>query len=553
MTGVQTCALPILNPPSLDVIDGQQRLTTLSLFFAVLHYLEPTQPNFTNGKLRYEVRENFLESFVYAEQVALLLESAPNERATWQEFVRRHAPYDRQDVWYLFRAARTIRDFLEAESKARLVLVDFGVYVAQRVMLIVNAVEGRVSSEKIFRNLNSIKVDLTETELLKGLLLTKVGRESTNGQLVAAPREVVEIRHSMGRQWDEMGHWLNRPAVAGFFKPAGMAAPTGERLFPLLTLVARHAGYQAGRPATTEDRFPVFEYVQKSIRQGQRTAAYYFEQLRLVYSLLHDWYEWPELHNLLGFLFFSRQLSQNEKTGLLYLLSDEVWLRAQQAEDVDVPTYLKRRILALDCLQLTPADLRYGRDNAAIQDLLLLVNVFPKLPRQEKSRKFDFARFGSGSWTLEHIFPQNPDLNQVRRLARPERTRVLELVELPHRRRVDKLLTQTGALTDTQQEQLQEDFQLERPLLHGLGNLVLLDSGQNSALQNAFFDEKRRRIVQLVSEGGFVPPHTFNIFSRLLLATESGSARLWAKADMLAHGDHLHQEQVRLLNFFKSA
>lgn len=364
--------------PYLDVIDGQQRLTTLSLLFALLAHLLPGRPNFTEQRLGYAVRQNFLEKFVYAGNVAQLLEPAKDEATAWTNFIDGNSDYDCQDVWYLFQAARTMWAFLLLEQKNGLAWADFGDYVAGHVMLIVNRIEARVSSEKVFRNLNSIKVELTATELLKGLLLTRVGREHGPGQSPLSPQQVVELRSSMGRQWDEMTRWLNRPSVVGFFEPAGLTSTATERLSPLLQLVARQAGYPGEARAVPSRRLAVFEYVQQSIRDGQRSATYYFERLRLLFALLHDWYERPEIHNLLGFLFFSKQLSTAKKSELLHTITDKAWLVAQQREGVDVTRHLKKMISELHCLHTPPTGMRYGNDDAAIHDLLLLVSVFPK-------------------------------------------------------------------------------------------------------------------------------------------------------------------------------
>jgi hypothetical protein len=540
------------NPAYLDVIDGQQRLTTLSLLFALLRHLLPGQPNFTEQRLGYAVRQNFLEKFVYAGEIAQLLEPAQDEPTAWHEFIAHNPDYDCQDVWYLFRAARTMRDFLVRRQADGLVLADFSAYIAGHVMLIVNAIEARMSSEKVFRNLNSTKVELTETELLKGLLLTRVGRELISGQAQPrSPQETVELRHTVGRQWDEMTRWLNQPAVVGFFEPAGLISAGTERLFPLLTLVARQAGYSGETHPASTRRYAVFEYVQQSIRQGQRMATYYFERLRLLFALLRDWYERPELHNLLGFLFFSKQLSSTHKSQLLHLLTDEAWLLARQQEGISVTQYLKNRVSELSCLNRIPTKMRYGADDAAIQDLLLLVNVFPKRPPRTVVDKFDFARFGIGAWSLEHIFPQSPELYQLRNLTKADRQLVRELVVPSQQGTIGKLLLQRQALSDQQQELLEQHFKLDPTLLHGLGNMTLLERGHNSSLKNVFFDEKRRRIVSLVSAGGFVPPHTFNVFSRLLLGTGSPSVVVWAKADIQAHLTYLTDEQARLLAHFQ--
>ena len=59
-------------------------------------------------------------------------------------------------------------------------LEDFYVYLLNNVKIIVNSVEKHIESETVFKNLNSNKVPLTEAELIKGLLITKVGRANNN-------------------------------------------------------------------------------------------------------------------------------------------------------------------------------------------------------------------------------------------------------------------------------------------------------------------------------------------------------------------------------------
>jgi hypothetical protein len=385
-----------------------------------------------------------------------------------------------------------------------------------------------------------------------------MAREDQPDGSTPAPREVVEIRHTMGRQWDEMTRWLHRPAVAGFFGPAGLAGQSTEQLLPLLELMARHAGY-TGKPAAQRQLY-VFTYLQSQLRKA-RTAAYFFDQLRLLFKLLLDWYETPEMHNLLGFLFFSKAFSGKAQL-LLRTITDKHWLAAQQQAGKSVTSHLKAQIAALDCLQPPVGKLRYHRDDDAIHDLLLLVNVFPKQPSQkmlpkqplrDRARRFDFASFAEGAWSLEHVFPQTPKHSDLRKLAGPDQDRVVELTAPGGQQVVKRLLGQKKHWSERQLEQWDEQFQLVRDYLDGVGNLALLEGGHNSTLTNALFDEKRRRIVQLISEGAFVPPHTFNVFSRLLLHPGSGSAALWAKKDMREHTTYLAAEQARLIRYVTPA
>src|SRR5690554_4590280 len=79
----------------LEVIDGQQRLTTLSVLLSVLSALDK-QDNIAREKLHYAVRSHFFSEHIYpAEQV---LELA---KATWDEWIAAYPQQDRQDIYHL--------------------------------------------------------------------------------------------------------------------------------------------------------------------------------------------------------------------------------------------------------------------------------------------------------------------------------------------------------------------------------------------------------------------------------------------------------------------
>ena len=68
----------------------------------------------------------------------------------------------------------------------------------------------------MFSNLNDNKVDLTSSELIKGLFLTKSAREKTDERKITY-KEILDIRAVMGRQWDSLSHWANRSDINIFF------------------------------------------------------------------------------------------------------------------------------------------------------------------------------------------------------------------------------------------------------------------------------------------------------------------------------------------------
>jgi hypothetical protein len=510
-------------PAVLEVIDGQQRLTTLSLLCSVLRYLQSSaKPSFTDDKLDYAIRSNFLRDFIYGDHCAHLL-----TQANWLDFIAVHPDCDRQDVWYLFSAAHALHTFLAKQTTDN--LAAFESYLARHVMLIVNAIEEGVTSEKVFRNLNSNRVLLVESELVKGLLLTYAGRESPLDHASARSfHEILELRATLGRRWDEMERWVARENVSAFYSRAG----SGPLL--LLRLVADHQGYQpAGAP---NERFPLLSFFQQRIQEGQFTAGAVLEELWLCHALLREWFEEDYMHNCLGLLFFSQEYQENRQVLLSQLTSRTVLESGPRR-------FLQSKIKNLPCLKSEATELAYSEHRSKIHDLLLLVNAFPKA-----ARRFDFSSFGAGQWSLEHIFPQNP-----RRKGAPlepvDQALLYELI--PEEQRDEELLTLLAQpeLSKDEQEKLKEKIRIAAPLLHRVGNMALLQSGDNSAMGNGFFDKKRQRIVDRISSGSFVPAHTFNVFSKLIIPT-SASLNMWSKNDINTHADYIETERLRISELF---
>ena len=71
--------------------------------------------------------------------------------------------------------------------------------------------------------------------------------------------------------------------------------------------------------------------------------------------------------------------------------------------------------------------------------------------------------------------------------------------------------------------------------LHGVANLALLDGGQNSALNNAAFEVKRRRVIAFDRAGAYVPLGTRRVFLKYYTDSESQQLHFWGPQDQEAY------------------
>lgn len=504
----------------LEVIDGQQRLTTLSILNAVLAVLLGTR-NQSAGKLYYAIRGSF-----FAETIDDNVALAAFINQAWETLITAKPGANKQDIYYLHAAARKINEFLLAKAPqpaTSIELRDFTSYLARHVKLIVNSVETHVPGETVFKNLNTNKVPLTETELIKALIITRIGRAGTQTERRSF-KEVLEARLRLGRLWDEITHWVNAPAVSTFYFES---ATNGLGLHKFLTLVARQLGYR--KPEQSGPALPLFNFYNLADLQKA------FATIKDTYTRLADWYAHDETYQLLGFCRFAKNGSKEKYNGLSFL---------QKCLNSQTKSELRHLLLATKATLLPAAakieTLRYGQDDDAwIHAVLLNLSVFaPGTPA-----RFDFPAFVRQKWSLEHIFPQTPEgkghfLDQAQRVALREMLNPAMLADQPEL--ADLLDKDTR--TDEQQRYLKA---LQAGPLNSIGNMCLLTSSDNASNGCLPFPEKRRNVLRLVQQGNFVPKHTFDVFSKMLpalLARDPATWATWTSTDIDAHRNHIIQQ-----------
>lgn len=528
----------------LEVIDGQQRLTTFSILLSVFYLIINEGDNYAKDKLEYAIRDNFFKEHIYDK---FKLQVFINESWNKQKGITLDEnDINKQDIYYLHCASKKIYEFL-TDFKVKPELSDFLKFILDFVKIIVNEVEPHIDSERVFRNLNSNKVALTEAELIKGLLLTKAARISNEQDKQKHFREILEIRASLGRQWDEIASWVNDKKVKHFFFSKDNSPYTekgfNELLAKLLGINKEPISVNKAlfllllsmtfRKDTNvkDSKYLLFNYFHKQTK-NIASSNHLLVILKEIYCILKDWYQNDDTYNLLGYLFFVKGSNVNRINFITKNLQN-------QKDALNSELISLRNNLIPDNL----AALNYEDNDFVIHRVLLAMCVF-ETSLKMKTLRFDYYHFTKNTWSLEHIFPQSPEgkwRGENHILTDDEKTEVIKMIGNNITDEISNLLSKQERSEDEKNIYYKA---LQKSGINSMGNMSLLTIPDNSSNGCAMFHLKRENVNELIQSGRFVPRHTFEVFNKIKI--KSSSISKWSKDDADNHFSYLEETITKL-------
>lgn len=204
----------------MNVIDGQQRLTTL---FILIAYLQRNMTDkviaLTSDILKYSIRDTSDE----------FLRDNVLRGGLWNSEIKPETAKSK-DQYYMMTVARAIHNWFEHNKlNVETVLDD--------LVLIVNEVE-RGDEETVFASLNGGKVDLDGADLVRAILITRAAKQKypsvisqeklhqiANDDIdlnlsitVSSRGKINEFRVKLGVELDEMNKWWSQKKVRDYFE-----------------------------------------------------------------------------------------------------------------------------------------------------------------------------------------------------------------------------------------------------------------------------------------------------------------------------------------------
>ena len=491
-----------------EVIDGQQRLTTL---FLLLHVLGKEVYN-----IDYEVRDKSAKLLTdIVEGKAVDTDKSP-------------------DAYFMSEAYRFIKDWVERQTQGN---AEFDVdklrdqvQVIWYEVALTSATPEEQEKEKIdiFNRLNIGKIPLDDAELLRALFLNHIVGAGTHDDIL--------LKGIFATEWQEMEYFLQKDDVWGFLNPEDKSMR--NRILLLFRLVAQ-AQTSQGRAT-----FCYFENELRKLSREERTAKVqdYWKETKRLFAFIRACYNDRHLYHILGLCFALNAITLNE----LHSLSKDV-RKSELCERFKEKIKSKFKNVKLEILN-------YNDYAADIKNVLLLFNVLT-MDQQDSlfQQRFPFHKYHENTWSLEHIHAQKSEAvqdNIGEQLANMHKElEELNKAEIPglqsHIEEICSQLTTLQKKAPLNEEDIRMFNELRGKFealfsddssgdIHEMSNMALLTTGDNAALNNSYFLSKRSKLLQLEREGAFIPPCTRNVFLKVYSPIGAPSYK-WGKADREAY------------------
>ena len=481
-----------------ELIDGQQRLTTLYLIYRYLYHMNPSYYDEPQFSLIYETRENS-EEFLKTMDVSRRDENI--------------------DFWFMANAYETIEKWFMAEKRIRdRAISDCFDQFTKIIWYEVGENEDAIS---LFTRLNIGKIPLTSAELVKAMFLSSKGKEKHN----------LEKQEEISLQWDNMERELHNESL-WYFLTNRTKTGYQTRIDLVLDLIAE-------KPIDNREKYYTFFRIDELGKT--MTLEDLWRKIQQTFLVLKDWYENHELYHKIGYLIASEVMTLQD----VYNLSVG---RTKQGFRSQLDICIQKSIE----IKGNYADLSYEKplDYQKISTLLLLFNVESVRRNGEQSEWFPFDKFkynekGKVAWSLEHIHAQQSEGLRTQEMWKEW----LEL-HIPSVEAVSgdsELVSEMKATIEKQKIDRDNDFNpLQQKViellsekgnsdyLHSIGNLALLKSSDNAAINNSSFDVKRNMIVKMDKSGQYIPFCTKMVFLKYYTPSAE-ELHFWGQADRAAY------------------
>lgn len=548
-----------------EVVDGQQRLTTIRLILEELGL-----PRLYD--IEYETRGNNAD-FLNAVTTAEAEEKAKTNI----------------DFYHIYEAVRVIGEWLKKLKKET---VEHFLNVLHKQVKFI-WYETEEDPKEVFARLNIGKISLTNAELIKALLLNKSNFDSSDDDKIRLWQQEIAM------EWDVIEYALQSNEFWLFLNAPGDERPT--RIDYVFDMICRCdlLGCKDEKEIDATDDFRTFRYfyhylaVQKqnkiSLAQAVRTI---WENVREIFHTLQEWFDDMELYHYIGYLIYmGRKVDEiykqwNVSDGKFEFI--EKYLKEEIKRTIPYKD-IENTVYEVESAQNKGGSKTNCRPILLLHNLQTVINQNRILGANAKYKngvfyKFPFHLYKLEGWDVEHIDSNTENglndiqsqrewlLNAYFGLQEGTYSELQDNIKKFFKQYTGKAYEQNGdsnkqtvrneqfAELKKQIEDIGGSKRLDQNEKNKIWNFTLLDSSTNRSYGNAIFPTKRRVIIgkdqgkrfslptidkneEIAAENGsssFIPPCTRYVFLKYY-NTASFDPNAWTKDDAEAYKNNIKE------------
>lgn len=466
-----------------EVIDGQQRLTTIYL---ILHYLNQDYKAEKQDKLftlEYETRE---KSCDFLADIKVELKDSNID------FYYINQAYDTINGWFDQKGHNFDKNEFRSKFKFNTQVIWYQSFEEDPI--------------DIFTRINIGKIPLTNAELIKALFLNS----SNFGN--SEPEKLRQRQFEIANEWDHIEHALQNDSLWYFISKKQISSNRIELIFDLMNT-----------DWDKSDAYSTFRFFAKQFVGNKNALKDVWSNIKQYYQRFNEWFQERDLYHKIGFLLYIEEINIENIIEISSRLSKDQFRRK-------LDQLIKDRLSGIKL-----SDLQYG--DKEVKQVLLLYNILTMLNCNEDNSYFPFHIFKNNAWDIEHITSikeSMPDGCERKKWLDDAKIFIEEDTQEGNalRERADKC----GCDMDDEFKILFEDIVLHFNSMvddgdvNDISNLTLLDSATNRGYKNAVFPLKRKTIIDRDKQGVFIPICTKNVFLKYFSAYPP-KISFWTKDD----------------------
>ncbi|WP_405373417.1 DUF262 domain-containing protein [Pseudobutyrivibrio sp.] len=555
-----------------EVIDGQQRLTTLFIILKSLEQIcQILYPEFKFYNIKYDTR---LEYDYDSQEFLQNINTKSSNANEFIDFYYMKIVHDAVISWFKTNPddkLKIARALLE-QSKDSNTHID----KAKNIRVIWYEVmdEESATSIDIYTRLNIGKIPLTNAELIKALLLRR-------GNFVDTDVTMKQLQ--IATEWNRIEQKLQDDSFWYFLYRTDNPFSYENRIefiFDLMKNRTKDSEFYHTFNEFNKD-LEKLQADKENFRNDQARIDKIWDAIKAVFQTLEEWYEDRVLYHYIGFLI-------EYKSDIKRLMDASISMNKSKFLEVFIKKEISDKLTGINL-----DDLSFNDNKGNVKKILLLFNILTVLQDKKSDLRFPFNKYKKEKWDIEHVCSQTDKLitndNQRRMwiadmfeffVGSTSKEKIDDFIEdlkeqieqleeisdiqekanlLSRKSELDIIYT-IKELSESEDIINDNDFDeaFKKVLSYfkenqitdkdSIANLALLDQETNRSYGNAFFPVKRKRIIQNDKMGIFVPIATKNLFLKYY-SRRSTSLMSWQESDA---EDYLDNIKLLISPFIKA-